>query len=154
MKDILGKIFPKAASNDYKGMKIPCWIFVLLSLISFIRSCIHLFASDGGAGSIASLDLSSGMENIIFAFGLWGLSQVLYAIIQLLVAFRYKNLIPLMYILLLLETLGRMYIGSVKTPIYSHTPPGAIANYVILPLAIVMLIMSLNHSKNNEADHI
>lgn len=143
MRELINRLVPKEANGNYHGSKIAYLVFAIISIISFVRSCIHLFAEDGGAGSIAGLDLSAGMENIIFAFGLWGLSQVIYAVIQLLVAFRYKSLIPLMYLLLIIETVGRMFVGMQKPPVLFHQPPGGIANYVMLPLAIIMLIFSI-----------
>lgn len=140
---IIQRILPKSADNNYTSAKIAYVFFVFISVISFGRSLIHVFLPDGGANVIAGLDLSLGSENIIFAFGLWGVSQVVYALIQLLVAFRYKSLIPLMYVILIIETLGRMMVGIIKPPILFHTPPGGFANWLILPLAIVMLLLSL-----------
>lgn len=145
-----GALFPKNADNNYLGNKIALWLFTILAIISTIRSLIHFLAPDGGAESIAGLDLSKGAENIIFAFGLWGLSQLLYAFIQLLVAFRYRTLIPLFYLILFFETLGRMLVGRMKPPILTHgIPPGGIANYVILPLVIIMFILSLRQKSKN-----
>jgi hypothetical protein len=36
----------------------------------------------------------------------------------------------------------RMLVGRMKPVTFSHTPPGAYANYVILPVAALMLILS------------
>jgi hypothetical protein len=92
--------------------------------------------------------LSKGAENIIFSFGLWGLSQLIYAFIQLLVAFRYRSLIPLFYLILFFETIGRMAVGRMKIPILQNgIPPGGIANYILLPLSILMFILSLKLKK-------
>jgi hypothetical protein len=144
MKKIFASLFPMPADNTIRGLKLPAYVFMLIAIISTVRSCIHLLAPDGGAGSIAGLDLSvAGAEGIIFAFALWGSAQLIYALIQLLVAFRYRSLIPLMYLLLILETLLRVLVGQMKPVGFAHTPPGAVANYVILPLAIVMLVLSL-----------
>jgi hypothetical protein len=85
----------------------------------------------------------AGADGIIFAFALWGSSQLLFAIIQLLVVFRYKSLIPFMYLMLILETLLRKLVGIMKPVTFAHTPPGAISNQILLPLAAVMLIWSL-----------
>ena len=140
---IMQRFLPKSADNTYSGAKTAYIFFVLISVISFARSLVHVFLPDGGASVIAGLDLSLGSRNIIFAFGLWGVSQVVYALIQLIVAFRYKSLIPLMFVILIIETLGRMMVGVIKPPILFHTPPGGFANWIILPLAIVMLLLSL-----------
>lgn len=144
-------LFPKTADNNYKGSKIALWIFTVLAVISTIRSFIHFLALDGGAGSVAGLDLSKGADNIIFAFGLFGLSQLIYAFIQLLVAFRYRTLIPMFYLVLIFETIGRMLVGRMKHPILLQgMPPGGIANYIILPLAIIMFILSLRLKKEKQ----
>jgi len=150
MNNILSIVFPKIADNNYKGSKIAWWVFMLLAMVSTVRSLIHFLAPDGGAGSIAGLDLSKGAENIIFSFGLWGLSQLIYAFIQLLVAFRYRTLIPMFYLILFFETVGRMIVGRMKTPILLNgTPPGGIANYIMLPIVILMFILSLRLNKEN-----
>ena len=150
MNKIIQIVFPKTADNHYGGTKIAWSTFAALALIGTVRSLIHFLAPDGGAGSIAGLDLSSGAENIVFAFGLWGLSQLLYALIQLLVAFRYRSLIPLFYLMLFLEVLGRMAVGFMKAPILLQgTPPGGIANYVLLPLVLIMFVLSLDRDKKS-----
>ncbi len=137
-------LLPATADNTVRGMKLPVYVFALIAIVSTVRSLIHLLAPDGGAGSIAGMDLNvAGANGIVFAFALWGSSQLIYALIQLAVAFRYRSLIPFMYVLLILETLLRMLVGRIKPVIFAHTPPGAIGNWVILPLAALMLALSL-----------
>lgn len=143
MNRILAVLLPARADNSIRGSKLPVYVFTLIALVSTVRSCIHLLAPDGGAGNIAGLDLSvAGADGIVFAFGLWGSSQLIYALIQLIVAFRYRSLVPLMYVLLILETLLRMLVGTIKPVGFAHTPPGAIGNYILLPLAVLMLALS------------
>ena len=144
MKNLLEILLPAEVDNNLRGSKLPLYIFTLYAVLSTVRSCIHLFAPDGGAGSIAGMDLSvQGAEEIIFAFALWGSSQLLLALIQLLVVFRYRSLVPLMYLMLILEILLRELVGVMRPVTFAHTPPGAIGNQIILPLAVVMLALSL-----------
>ncbi len=141
MTPLVQFFLPSVADNTVRGTKIPSYLFALIAIVSTVRSCIHVLAPDGGAGSIAGLDLSvAGAPAIIFSFALWGSAQLLYAFIQLAVAFRYRSLVPLMYLLLIVETLLRMLVGHIKPVTFAHTPPGAIGNYVLLPLAAFMLI--------------
>ena len=136
-------LLPTVVDNTVPGMKFPAYVFTLIAIVSAVRSCIHLLAPDGGAGSIAGMDLSvAGAPGIIFSFALWGSAQLIYAIIQLIVAFRYRALVPFMYLLLFAETLLRMLVGHMRPVIFAHTPPGAYANYVMLPLAALMIILS------------
>ncbi len=144
MKKVLEILFPPQVDNTILGTKIPFYLFAIYAIISTVRSVIHLLAPDGGAGSIAGLDLSvAGAEGIIFAFALWGSSQLLFALIQLLVVIRYRSLVPLMYVMLILEILLRELVGRMKPVTFAHTPPGAIGNQLLLPLAIIMLGITL-----------
>lgn len=144
MSEVFAVVLPAQADNTVRGWKLPVYVFTLIALVSAVRSCIHLLAPDGGAGTIAGMDLSgAGADGIIFAFALWGSSQLIYALIQLTVCFRYRSLVPAMYILLILETLLRMLVGRMKPVHFAHTPPGVTANYIILPLAILMLALSV-----------
>jgi len=143
MSYLFPALLPATADNTVRGMKLPVYVFALIAIVSTARSLIHLLAPDGGAGSIAGMDLNvAGADGIIFAFALWGSSQLIYALIQLAVAFRYRSLIPFMYVLLILEALLRMLVGRMKPVSFAHTPPGAIGNWVILALAAVMLVLS------------
>ncbi|HWE50533.1 MAG TPA: hypothetical protein VG273_12115 [Bryobacteraceae bacterium] len=141
-------LLPPVADNTVRGSKFPVYLFTLLAIVSTVRSCIHLLTPDGGAGSIAGMDLSvAGAPGIIFAFALWGSAQLIYAFIQLTVAFRYRSLTPFMYLLLFIETLLRMLVGHMKPVTFAHTPPGAYGNYVILPLAASMLVFSYTSAR-------
>ena len=147
MSHLFSALLPATANNTVRGMKLPVYVFALIAIVSTARSLIHLLAPDGGAGSIAGMDLNvAGANGIIFAFALWGSSQLIYALIQLAVAFRYRSLIPFMYVLLILEALLRMLVGRMKPVSFTHTPPGAIGNWVILAVAAVMLVLSSRRS--------
>ena len=153
MTRFISLILPAQVDNTIRGNRLPAYLFLVLAMISTVRSCIHLLAPDGGAGSIAGMDLSvAGASGIIFAFALWGSSQLIYAFIQLAVAFRYRSLVPAMYVLLILETSLRMWVGHMKPVTFAHTPPGAYANYIMLPLAVLMLALSFSQSSHAEAD--
>jgi hypothetical protein len=150
MKKAFETLLPAKIDNVIRGTKIPFYIFAIYAIVSTVRSCIHLFSPDGGAGTIAGLDLSvAGADGIIFAFALWGSSQLLFALIQLLAVIRYRSLISFMWLMLALEVLLRELVGVMKPITFAHTPPGAIGNQIILPLAVVMVIWSLWSSSNN-----
>src|SRR5262245_21771249 len=115
MRTIIKILLPPKIDNTIRGMKWPFYLFAPYAILSAVRSCIHLLSPDGGAGSIAGMDLSvAGAKGIIFAFALWGSSQLLFALIQVLVAFRYRALVPLMYLMLILEVLLRELVGHMK----------------------------------------
>jgi hypothetical protein len=151
MKTFFEILLPSKIDNVLRGTKIPLYLFALYAIVSAVRSCIHLLSPDGGAGSIAGMDLSvAGADGIIFAFALWGSSQLLFAIIQLLVVLRYRSLVPFMWLMLALEVLLRELVGAMKPVTFAHTPPGAIGNQLILPLAVGMVVWSVWSAYRNK----
>jgi len=139
-------LLPKRAGNSNSGSKVIEIVFLAVLVFTILRSLIHIFTPDGGAGSIAGIDTSVvGGSNIVSVFAFWGLSQLLLGVVFLVVYLRYRNLIPLMYFLVLAEYSGRILIGVIKPLTTSHVPPGAYGDYIMVPLAIVMLIVSRMH---------
>ncbi len=137
-------MLPATADNVIRGSKLPFYALALIAAIGTVRSGIHLFSPDGGAGSIAGMDLTlAGAEGIIFSFALWGSAQLILAVLQWVVVLRYRSLVPLMWVVQLLEILGRMLVGAIKPVTFSHTPPGAIGNYVYLALSMAMIGLAL-----------
>jgi hypothetical protein len=151
----LNKLFPQQANNDYRGSAIAKWVFVVLTIVTIARSLVHMFAADGGAQSIATIPLDSftpnGADSVILIFALWGLSQLLMGLIYVVVLWRYQNLIPLMYLLMIFEYAMRMVLGELNPIETTGTAPGAIGDYVIVPLALVMLFLSLRTASDAAA---
>jgi hypothetical protein len=144
-------IFPKSANNNYNGYNIAKYVFLFIIFFTLARSCIHLFAPDGGAGIIAGLDTSGEMgQKLISIFSMWGLSQLLIGFFFIIVYLRYQNLISFCYLILIIEYAGRITIGFFKPVITMHTPPGAIGNYLLIPLSILMFILSIMVPKKHK----
>ena len=143
---MLDRLFPQNKTNAYRGNPIVKWVFVLLTIVTTARNLVHMFSPDGGAQSIATLPLDSftanGADAVIFIFALWGLSHLLIGIIYGIVLWRYQALIPLM----IFEYGMRIVLGAIKPIEMTGTAPGAIGNYLIVPLAIIMLVLSLRNS--------
>ncbi len=143
MKSILTLLFPQPADKRVPGSKVPYYALLVLVIVGTVRSLIHLFSPDGGAGSIAGLDLSQGGAEIAFSFALWGSSQLIYALLEWVALLRYRSLVPLLWLVQIVEILLRMLVGRLKPVPFAHIPPGQIGNYVILALGVIMLIFSL-----------
>jgi hypothetical protein len=155
---IIDIILPKAITNKLKVNKIVLYTFSLITAITLVRSCIHIFAPDGGAQSIAGFPLDSystaASSMVILIFSLWGLSQLLMGILYLIVLLRYKSLIPLMYLLLFIEYTGRWLLGIYKPAISTHTVPGGVLDYIMIPLTLVILILCINSRVDDFKDSI
>lgn len=140
-------LLPRSINNDYSGTRIALGFFVLLTATTLVRSLIHMVAPDGGAQSIAGIPLDAFTENgaaaVIHIFALWGLSQLIVGIIYVVALVRYRSLIPLLYLLGVVEYAVRLIMSFAKPVHTEGTAPGGVANYILVPLLIVMLVLSL-----------
>jgi len=156
MKDIISIIFPKQMDNQFKGYKIALYAFYVLTAVTLWRSQHHLFAADGGAQSIASIPVdtftAAGAQAVIGVFGLWGLSQLIIGIVYLLVALRYRAMVPLMYVLMIVEYSFRAFYFPAGKPIPTiGTAPGAVINLPFILFSVVMLIFIVVGHRKKES---
>ena len=123
-----------------RGLDWRDWLFVVVAGISTIRSLIHLLAPDGGAMSIAGINVElAGGANIIAIFAQWGASQLVLALIYWMVIVRYRSLIWLMWIIILVEQLLRIVAGHLKPIATDLPPPGAYETYILLAVSSLVL---------------
>ena len=151
---MLRKIFPHQVDNTYSGHKLGLYFFFLITLVTIGRSCVHIFAADGGAQSIATIPLDTysqgGAEAVIFIFAQWGIAQLMVGFIYLLVAWRYRRQNPLMYVFLFFEWSSRIALGFFKSIETAGVAPAAIAQLVLVLLIPVMFFLS---TRQANVDH-
>ncbi len=151
---MLKRIFPEVVDNTYRGNPVALYFFFLITTVTIARSCIHIFAADGGAQSIATIPLDSftqsGGETVVFMFAQWGLAQLMMGFIYLLVAFRYRSLIPLMYIFVFFEWSARMVIATFKTIETAGVAPAAVGQLIFVFIVPILFYLSIKNPKEQE----
>ena len=149
MKLDIKKVFPKDPLS-YEGFRIIRIIGTLYMSVMVARSCIHLFAADGGAKSIAGIDTSvEGGDNIIAIFHQWGAIQLILAVFLLVLFFGYPGLTPLILLTLALDPVLRFVAGQQMSLTTTGTPPGEALNGVAFYLLLVLFLGSLWSKKTN-----
>ena len=155
---VLDVLLPRAANNDYRGGRVPLYLFYVLVAVATFRSFVHFLADDSGVNSIASIVIFSGTpdpNNVVYMFSsLWGSQQVIMLMVYAVVLARYRNLIPLMWALMVVEVLFRLGVGMMHplTPeYYLRTPPGKVGNLPMLALSLAMLVLAIRNSKTKQA---
>ncbi len=150
---MLERLLPKSIDNQYHGMPIAKWLFMAMTVLTVGRSLAHIFLPDGGAQSIATIALDAFPPDaaaiIVGMFAYWGLSQLLFGLIFVLVLWRYQSLIPLMSLFIFIEWAGRLLLGFYKPIETVGTAPGAVGNHVIPVLALLMLALALREQKKS-----
>jgi hypothetical protein len=145
------RLFPKI-DQDYTGPAIPFYFLVLIAAASTVRSLIHMFAPDGGAQSIAGIEINvDGGRNLVAMFAQWGGCQLLMALLYWVVIARYRWLTPLMLAVVMLEQFIRLGCGTLKPLEVATAPPGGIVTRFLLPICVVMFLWSLRATRPEAA---
>ncbi|HVZ55349.1 MAG TPA: hypothetical protein VG870_01715 [Chitinophagaceae bacterium] len=139
---------PRQLDNRYAGRRISLYLFYPIAAMTITRSLIHMFAPDGGAQRIATIPLDhyspQAAATIIFLFALRGLSQGILSLLYLLALWFYRSLVPLLYLLLVLEYGLRILAGHLHPIHTAGTAPGEVLNYIMVPLALVLYLLSID----------
>ena len=147
MKFEIKELLPKNPTKfeGFRAVRIVTAIYLLLMVV---RSCIHLFAADGGAQSIAGIDTSvEGGNNIIAIFHQWGAIQLILSVLLFLLFFRYPGFTPLILLTLVLDPVMRLIAGQMMSVTSTVTPPGEALNGAAFYLLSLLLIASLIKKK-------
>ena len=145
-------LFPSGLNKQYEGSKIVVYGLYPIFAMYIFRSLVHFLAENSGLVGIATIKvfpISDGLNpnNIIYFFAsLWGATQVSLTIVLLILFIKYKNLIPLIYLICLLDQCLRLisgYLHPLGEDYYINTPPGVISNIPVLLYLILMFYLSL-----------
>ena len=143
MKFDIKKLLPKDPAK-FEGVRAVRIVTAIYLLVMVVRSCIHLFAADGGAQSIAGIDTSvEGGNNIIAIFHQWGAIQLILAVLLFVLFFRYPGFTPLVLLTLALDPVMRFIAGQMMSLTSTGTPPGEALNAASFYLLALLFIASL-----------
>ena len=143
MKFSIKELLPNNPTK-FEGFRAVRIVTATYLLVMVVRSCIHLFAADGGAQSIAGIDTSvEGGNNIIAIFHQWGAIQLILAVLLFVLFFRYPGFTPLILLTLALDPVMRFIAGQMMSLTTTGTPPGEALNAAAFYLLALLFIASL-----------
>ena len=153
MASVLETIFPRQANNDYRGGAVPLGGFLLLAAQHAFSAFVHYFTHDSGKVSIAGMIHFEGNPDpnrVIWAMGAnAGMWELIILMLYGLVLWRYRNLIPLMFVLSIVQCVlvyGLLIMHPLGPEYFEHTPP---AKVVLLPKLLfdeLMLFLAVRGS--------
>jgi len=138
------RLLPPSTNAQYAGAPGAAVVLGVLAVLTIGPGCIHAFLFDGGAGTIAGLDLGLCGPITIALFRWAGATQIAFGIVMLLAATRYRSLVPALLALVLLERgLHAWHAWGGPPPPSGHRPPEHYAVLATLPVILLALGMSL-----------
>ncbi len=137
---MISQLLPGTIDNTYRGQKAALWIFGLVVLVTAAQGASSMLnpvvvASQADGIPVASYPPAAA-QAVAALFALLGLLHLIISALCILVLVRYRSLVALMTLLLLLEYFGRRLI------LYTHPIPrvGTVPGpYISLGLLAAML---------------
>lgn len=130
--------------------RIPVIVLALMGLLNLVRGGIHAFAPDGGAHSIAGLDLTANAATILSLFATLGLSQMAKGLFQLIVVWRFRTLTGLFLAMQAVDTLLAMANLYLWRP-FPVTVPGQPFNILLLVVQLAALAIAFRTPREPKA---
>lgn len=143
---MLADLFPRVANNHYPGRRLGLWLFALMPLKIVMGVNILLNGrSVAQAADGIPLDRFGEIGGAAFLsiFAAWGLCQLVFGLACLVVLLRYRSLVPLAFLGLLLEQAGRKVLQLYLPIERIGTPPGIYINAILLGIIVLGLLLSL-----------
>ena len=140
----MSRLLPPSTNGQYTGSPRGPQILAVLALLTILPAGIHSFLPDGGAGVIAGLDLATCKQVVVALFHWAGATQLVFGIVMLSAATRYRSFVPPVLLLLLIERgLHALHFWAGEPPASGHRPPEHYALLGALPLIAFALRLSL-----------
>jgi hypothetical protein len=143
----MNPFLPPSTNADYAGAPAAAWFLTVYGVLGLLPGMIHSFAPDGGAGSIAGIDLSRDGGRTVALFAWAGATQIVHGVVNVIIGWRYRSLVPLFLLISLLERLLLVWTGWVAhVPMSGQHPPAHYGSLIAVPLILLFLWLSLRRS--------
>ena len=144
---ILNRLLPKRIDNMYEGSRIALGILVLLVAVRTMQSVMIIFNGPSTVQSADGVPLetypAAAAQTILALFALSSVNRLVISLICVVVLWRYRSAVPLMFVLLLVTYSAGQIIGRVIPIVRVGRQPGIFMNLTLLGLTILGLMLSL-----------
>ena len=143
---MLERILPRSIDNYYSGHNLAIWCMILIVFIKTVMGLTSIFASRIAAQNAHKVPLGTfsptAAQLLLSALARAGISTLVVALFCALVLIRYRAMIPVTYVVILVEHAGRAFIFLRESAI-TGISSALVVNFVLLFLTILGLLLSL-----------
>jgi hypothetical protein len=140
-------LFPAKFDDTYHGHRLALWLLGLLLLMKAAMGLGVIFNGHAAASRADGIPIDSfapgAAQTVLALFAIWGLSQVILALLGSVALVRYRAMVPFVLALILLEHAGRKLVLYFLPVVKTGTPPGFTINLVLFAVEIVGLVLAL-----------
>jgi len=156
---MLTRLLPEQIDNNYRGHVLAIWLLVPLALMKFLQGAnvAGLLGAGNSRQVLEAVDKvpisafpTEAASHLLFLFAAWGVGVFVFGLLGIVVLLRYRAMIPLMYLLLLIEHVGRKALSTIHLdrPFVSMAAsPADLINWGFLLAMATGFLLSLYHRR-------
>jgi hypothetical protein len=154
---VLDRIIPERIDNRYRGHRLAIWLLLPIVLVRTGTALSAIFDGRNMARSADGIPIDrfggGGAEVVVALVALLGLSQLMFNALGVLALIRYRAMIPLIFVLLVVEQLMRRLILLANPITRTGTPLSFYVNWMLLAVMLAGLALSLRTRADPRVDH-
>jgi hypothetical protein len=152
---MLTRLFPRVLDNHHRGHPAAIWLLVPVVLMKAVMgfNCAGLnpFVDnreimEGVDGIPLSTFPPQAADALVFTFSAWGLGLLLLSLVAVVALVRYRAMIPMIYLLLGAEQLGRQFLfgtNPIERLASGHVSAALVINLALSTILVVGFVLSL-----------
>lgn len=144
---MLNRLFPKQIDNSYGGYRLAIWILVAVVAVRLLIATNSILFARHIAATADGIPLDSygpaAAATIVQIFALLGLHLFIQSLLGVVVLIRYRAMIPLMYLILVLQQVGQKVLHAVYPDVPSAGAPGTTVALSIFAVTLIGFFFSL-----------
>lgn len=149
---MLDRLLPRQLDNRFDGRRVALWLLGLLLVLKLVISLNSIFNTETVAAGADKFPLASygadGARAVLMLFALHALAELILTLVGVLALVRYRAMVPLIFLLLMVEHVARRLI--VRSYAIERSEPSSaafIVNMSLLALLVGGLALSLMSSR-------
>ncbi len=162
---MLSNLLPKQIDNGYRGHALAIWLLIPIVLMKLLMG-VNVAGLNPWISSRFVLQNADGVpvdtfpaeagSVVVFLFASWGLALLVINLLGVVVLIRYRAMIPLMYLLLSIEQIGRKGLAMLHLVPRSGEAAGGVSpglwiNWGLSAALVIGLILSLVSVRKGES---
>lgn len=144
---MVGALLPRRMDNEYGGHKLALWLFGLVVAMKSMQSLAIIFNGYQTVRDADGIPLDSFKpavaQTVVAIFAQGSLWRLFFCLLCVLVLFRYRSAVPLMFGLLALNYLAAQLLLTFVPLPRVGTPPGPLVNLALFVVMLIGLAFSL-----------
>jgi len=153
---VLTRLFPEQFDNRFQGHRLALWLlglFVALKLVMSVNSILNTASVAAGADGFRLESYGGdGATAVLMLFALVAVGQLMLALLALTALARYRAMVPFVYLLLVLDQIGRKILVQAYDTARASETAGSYVSVGLFALLALGMVLSLVGRRAADAD--